>query len=193
MIANRAVRLVHDEQLVCYGDMLFRAKTARAEAHLASQVKRQLRNGKTHTYTDLDQELSRKKQSASSACAGAAGSGQNGTVFRHLHCDRRSGNRQNIDPEGNSGYLSEEQSSKRNLLLRTHRTCCKTDGSNPQDIRHPRSTKRWESSLVMMESMAHRKCWTRILFWWTRSRCWTSIWQGICSMLEIRVSGGACR
>lgn len=61
MIANRAVRLVHDEQLVCYGDMLFRAKTARAEAHLASQVKRQLRNGKTHTYTDLDQELSQEE------------------------------------------------------------------------------------------------------------------------------------
>ncbi|MGN1026865.1 MAG: ATP-dependent RecD-like DNA helicase, partial [Faecousia sp.] len=57
MVANRAVRMIHSGQLVGYGDMLFRAKTAQAEAHLASMVKRQLISGKTYSYNDLDQEL----------------------------------------------------------------------------------------------------------------------------------------
>lgn len=57
MVANRAVRMIHGGQLVGYGDMLFRAKTAQAEAHLASMVKRQLISGKTYSYNDLDQEL----------------------------------------------------------------------------------------------------------------------------------------
>lgn len=57
MVANRAVRMIHGGQLVGYGDMLFRAKTAQAEAHLASMVKRQLISGKAYSYNDLDQEL----------------------------------------------------------------------------------------------------------------------------------------
>lgn len=61
MVANRAVRMIHNCQLVSYGDMLFRAKTAQAEEHLACAVKRQLKRGKTHNYNDLDQELSQEE------------------------------------------------------------------------------------------------------------------------------------
>lgn len=57
MVANRAVRMIHNGQLVSYGDMLFRTKTAQVEAHLASMVRHQLISGRTFSYNDLDQEL----------------------------------------------------------------------------------------------------------------------------------------
>ena len=61
MVANRAVRMIHNGQLASYGDMLFRAKTAQAEEHLACAVKRQLKRRITHNYNDLDQELSQEE------------------------------------------------------------------------------------------------------------------------------------
>lgn len=57
MVANRAARLVHDGQLVPYGGMIYRCKTAQQEAHLAHLIHRQLSNRRNYSYCKLDAEL----------------------------------------------------------------------------------------------------------------------------------------
>lgn len=58
MVANRAVRLVHNQQLTCYCDkVVYRTKTAMAELGLAILIASKLRDNREHRYSDLDGEL----------------------------------------------------------------------------------------------------------------------------------------
>lgn len=57
MVANRAVRLVHNKQLACYRGMVYRTKTAMAETTLAELLAHKLREPQKYRYCDLDGEL----------------------------------------------------------------------------------------------------------------------------------------
>lgn len=57
MLGNRAVRLMHEKQLVCYRGMVYRAKTALAEMTLAVLLARKLREKQEYRYSDLEGEL----------------------------------------------------------------------------------------------------------------------------------------
>ena len=57
MAASRAVRLIQEEQLVTYGDSVFKAKTAGIEENLAYEIVRKMR-GSVEEYPDLDDSIS---------------------------------------------------------------------------------------------------------------------------------------
>lgn len=61
MVANRAMRLVHDGRLVSYKGNVYRAQTAMAEERLAGMILRQQKNAKIPTYADLDAELDKEE------------------------------------------------------------------------------------------------------------------------------------
>ncbi len=57
MVANRAARLVQEGDLVCYGEYVYRAGTARAEFSLAKAILGQTESPRHCFYGDLDAEL----------------------------------------------------------------------------------------------------------------------------------------
>lgn len=57
MVANRAVRLVHDKQLMCYRGMVYRTKTAQAEMALSVLLARKLRETQEYCYHRLEEEI----------------------------------------------------------------------------------------------------------------------------------------
>lgn len=57
MVANRAARLVHANELICYNDVVYRASTAVAEIFLAQQIVKRLATEVKDDYRDLDSEL----------------------------------------------------------------------------------------------------------------------------------------
>lgn len=57
MVANRAARLVYNNELMCYNDMVYRAWTAVAEIILAKHIVKRLSTVVQHKYADLDAEL----------------------------------------------------------------------------------------------------------------------------------------
>jgi hypothetical protein len=61
MAACRAMVLVNQGQLVCYGGDVFRSKTAAVEGALARATIKQLNNKINCQYDDLDAELERRK------------------------------------------------------------------------------------------------------------------------------------
>lgn len=61
MVANRALRLVHDGRLVTYKGNVYRDKTASVEERLAGMIVRQQKNANIPVYTDLDAELAREE------------------------------------------------------------------------------------------------------------------------------------
>ncbi len=62
MVANRAARLVYNGQLASYQGNVYRAKTAYAETQFAEQLDRQLKNGKLHVCTNLDDALDQEER-----------------------------------------------------------------------------------------------------------------------------------
>lgn len=61
MVANRAMRLVHDGRLVTYKGNVYRAQTAMAEERLAGMILRQQKGARIPVYTDLDTELAKEE------------------------------------------------------------------------------------------------------------------------------------
>lgn len=57
MVANRAVRLIYNGQMVSYQGNVFRTQTANAEAKVAALIRSQIRKGIRRTYMDLDSRL----------------------------------------------------------------------------------------------------------------------------------------
>lgn len=57
MVANRAARLVYNNELMCYNDMVYRAWTAVAEIILAKHIVKRLSTVVQQKYADLDTEL----------------------------------------------------------------------------------------------------------------------------------------
>lgn len=57
MVANRAARLVYNNELMCYNDMVYRAWTAVAEIILAKHIVKRLSTVVQHKYANLDTEL----------------------------------------------------------------------------------------------------------------------------------------
>lgn len=57
MVANRAARLVYNNELMCYNDMVYRAWTAVAEIILAKHIVKRLSTVVQHKYADLNTEL----------------------------------------------------------------------------------------------------------------------------------------
>ena len=60
--ADRAMQLVYDGRLVCYGNYVYRDKTAKAEVQLASNIARQLEQRFFNNIKDFDLELDREEQ-----------------------------------------------------------------------------------------------------------------------------------
>ena len=61
MVANRAMRLVHDGRLVTYKGNVYRAQTAMAEERLAGMILCQQKGARIPVYTDLDTELAKEE------------------------------------------------------------------------------------------------------------------------------------
>ncbi len=57
MIACRAMHMIQDKSLVSYKGSVYRYQTEFAERYLAFKIIKQLKNGKSHEYTDLDERL----------------------------------------------------------------------------------------------------------------------------------------
>lgn len=57
MVANRAARLVYNNELMCYNDMVYRAWTAVAEIILAKHIVKRLSTVVQQKYADLETEL----------------------------------------------------------------------------------------------------------------------------------------
>lgn len=62
MLANRALRLLYDNQLVSYKGNVYRQKTAQAEQQLAEMIIRKLKLCQVRTYSDLDAELDKEER-----------------------------------------------------------------------------------------------------------------------------------
>lgn len=61
MVANRAMRLIHDGRLIAYKGNVYRAQTAIAEERLASMIVRQQKVARISAYMDLDAELDKEE------------------------------------------------------------------------------------------------------------------------------------
>ena len=61
MLANRAFRLLQDNQLASYKGNVYRQKTAHTEQQLAEMLIRKLRQCRMRTYSDLDAELDKEE------------------------------------------------------------------------------------------------------------------------------------
>ena len=62
LAADRAAELLRDGQLAVYGDMVYRAKTAKAEQHLADRVSARLRNRLPDSDEAMDDDLAAEEQ-----------------------------------------------------------------------------------------------------------------------------------
>lgn len=61
MVANRAMRLIHDGRLVTYKGNVYRVQTANAEERLAGMIIHQQKNARIPVYADLDAELAKEE------------------------------------------------------------------------------------------------------------------------------------
>ena len=62
LAADRAAELLRDGQLAVYGDMVYRAKTAKAEQHLADRVSARLRNRLPDSDEAMDDDLAAEER-----------------------------------------------------------------------------------------------------------------------------------